>query len=487
MNILLITPDIFCRTKWQRFQKSLGMGLSPVLGLGYIAAAAEKAGHQVKILDLTVEPSTEISLNQLISDFKPELVGLYLTNITILKGVTVAQTIKKSFSKVPIAIGGPSIDLLPFETLNHHCFDFGLQGEADYTFVDLLNYLQGKQKEKPQGFVYRENNEIKIHGRPPYILNLDTLPFPARHLYQGHYMHIAAKKEPFASMMTSRGCPMRCGFCSKAPHWNRLRAMSAKKVVEEFKLLYQTGIKEVNVYDDTFTFLRQRTIDICKGIIAAKINILWACRTRVDVVDEELLDYLKKAGCYRLHIGVESGSNQILKLMDKRITKEQVLASSKLIKKFGFEIVGYFMLGYPGETIKTLEETREIIKTMPTDYIELNTFFPLPSSPVYQEILNKGIHTVEKEWKNYMELKRETLPTYYGEEIDKKQVDDYFYKIFREYYFNIKRIFHFIALINTPLRLKNYSRAFMRIVLLFFEKIFYYRKREKLNEPSLKI
>jgi len=487
MKILLITPDYFVKNSWDRFLKKLLLGASPVLGLGYVAATAEKAGHQVKILDMTVEPTTKEDLAGLINNYQPEFIGFNLTNLTIDKGVMVARQCKKINSKITIGVGGAAAEIFPEATFKHNCFDIGLRGEADYTFVQLINYLENKNQEKPEGLIYKENNKIKFHGLPPMIKNLDELTFPARHLYQGKYMHIAAKKEPFASMMTSRGCPFNCGFCSKVPNWRRLRVMSAKKVVKEFKSLARQGVKEVNLYDDTFTCLRQRTMDICQGLIDNKINIIWAARTRLDSIDPELLKKMREAGCYRLHLGIESGSDKILKLMDKRITRDLIIKGTKMIKKQGFEIVGYFMLGYPGETLETMEETRDLIKKIPLDYIELNTFHPLPNSPVYHQIQEKGIERVEKEWYDYMALKRSLLPVYHGPGVSAKQVDEYFYKIFKEYHFSFRQIINFLKLIKTWVRLKNYLRGFLRVSLLYLTKIFSSGKNEKTKEPSLKI
>ncbi|MFH1367121.1 MAG: radical SAM protein [Patescibacteria group bacterium] len=488
MKILLITPDYFCENIWDRFLKSLQLGLSPVLGLGYVAAAAEKAGHEVKILDMAAQPTTRKNLALLLRQYEPDLIGFNLTNLTIDRGVLVAKFCKNIQPHTVIAVGGPAAEILPEATLAHACFDLGLRGEADFTFVELLDYLSGKRKEKPEGLIVRENGGINFYGEPALILNLDEIPFPARHLFKGQYMHIAARKKPFASMMTSRGCPYRCGFCSKVPNWCRLRAMSAGKVVEEFRTLSKQGIKEVNLYDDTFTCQRQRTLDICQGLIEAKFDLIWAARTRLDSIDEELLKKMKEAGCYRLHLGIESGSDEILKKMNKMITREQIIKGMKLIKSFGYETVGYFLLGYPGETVATMEETRQLIKEIPLDYIELNTFHPLPDSPVYQEMLAQGVEKVKNEWYDYMALKRKTLPVYHGDGVTPEQVEKYFYKIFREYYFSPRRIINFLRLINTGLRFKNYLRGFTRVILLYLTKSIYsFRKNEKIQEPSLKI
>jgi len=466
MKILLITPNYFVNNLIERWNNILILGKAPVLGLGSIAAQALRKNHEVKILDMIAEPIKKEEFARLISEFKPELVGINITNPTIKKGVLVARFIKMYFPQLPIVVGGPAIEIFPHETMYHQCFDYGLQGEADYTFTEFLDYLQGQSPKKPQGLVYREKGEVKIFGKPPIIHNLDELPLPAYHLYHGKYMHIAAKKSPFSSIMTARGCPYHCGFCSKVPHWNHLRVRSVNKVIEEFKKLAADGVKEINIYDDTFTSLRQRTIDICKGLIKENNKIIWAARTRADSIDEELLDYLKKAGCYRLHIGIESGSNEILKKMNKMVSVEKIKESVNLIKKFGLEVVGYFMVGYPGESLKTMEQTKTLIKELPLDFLELNIFHITPASPIYDETLRQGKNWIYEQWRDYTYLKRDSLPLYHGENTNPHEVEIEARKIFRSYHFSPRQILKYLKMINTWTRLKNYLKGFFKVMLV---------------------
>lgn len=474
MKVFLINPDKFYEDHFNKF--NLIKGTNHPIGLGYLAAQAEKNGHKVKILDMSVEPTSYQFFKKIFQEFSPDIVGIHLTLWTISCGVKLASYIKKEFKDIPILIGGPGLNSYPKEILNYQCFDYGLIGEADYTFLDFLNYISQKTKNKPRGFVYKEGEEVLINGSPSVVTsNLDLLPFPARHLFKGNYYNILGRSKPGTAMVTSRGCPFTCSFCAKIAGGNLARFRSAQNVIEEFKEIAEQGYREISLQDDSFTLDRKRVLDICTGLVKEKIRLNWSINTRIDSLDKEVLEALKMSGCYRLSVGVESGSERILELMGKKITKDVVRKNFNLIKKFKIEICSLFIIGFPGETMETMEETNNFIKEIKPDYCIFSIFCPLPDSPIFVSLPENSI--VKTGWVDFIKLKRSYCPSYHGN-LKKITVEKYRYKMLKSFYFQPRTIFNFLKIIKSFYRLKNYLRA---AIFIYFSALMnkeYYKEIE---------
>jgi len=273
----------------------------------------------VQILDCQAEETKYEKLPRLIREINPDVIGVTAMTLTMLDVLKVVKVAKKNNPKVKIVLGGPHPHIYPEETISFPEIDFVVLGEGEIIFLELLKCLERKNYQglrQIKGLVFKINGEIINTGPGEVIANLDELPFPARHLtpYQKYYS-IIAKKNPVTTMFTSRGCPYRCSFCDRPTMGKFFRARSAKNVVDEMAECKKMGINETLVYDDTFTVNRQRVIDICQEIQKRKLKIFWDIRARVDNVDEEVLRELKKAGCQRIHYGVEAGTEKILKVL----------------------------------------------------------------------------------------------------------------------------------------------------------------------------
>jgi radical SAM superfamily enzyme YgiQ (UPF0313 family) len=273
----------------------------------------------------------------------------------------VANAIRRQHPRAHIVVGGPHATPLARELLQHYrAVDTVAVGESEDTFLELLERLQsGAPALGLAGTWYREQGEIKAGPERPSIPDLDRLASP--HDYFGTHI-----------VMTSRGCPWQCTFCGAETTWGRgFRGRSVPKVLDDLShALERLPVKMLQIKDDTFTANRKRALEICQGIIERKLSFAWSCDTRVDVLSDELLRAMRLAGCQRLSLGVESGSKQVLKNINKKITVEQILRSTALAKSYGIQVRYYMMLGNRGETLDTFHETLAFLeRAQPHQYI----------------------------------------------------------------------------------------------------------------------
>jgi len=375
----------------------------PPLGLVLLAAILEKNGYPVNVIDanalqlkpedITVPPDTDI-------------VGITAMTPTIGTALKIARRVKQTNPRIKVVLGGPHVTLLPLETLESSPdIDVIVRGEADITFLDLLKAIQ--RDEPLNGVVnihYRNSNGTWVTQGTTAEIVMDDLPFSAYHLlplkaYRPHPPH--GMRLPFAAMVTSRGCPYHCAYCSKPVFGSKFRAQSAERVVAEMVYLQEKfGIKEIAFYDDSFTLDKKRVHAICALILEKKLKIAWTCETRVNLVDKELLKNMKQAGCYAIAYGIETASPEIMKTLQKDITLEQVEKAVQSHREVGLQVVGYFMLGSPGETPETIIQTVNLAKKLKLDFAQFSVTTPFPATELY-DIYMKGRQD-PPQWENFI-------------------------------------------------------------------------------------
>ncbi|MHC4124383.1 MAG: B12-binding domain-containing radical SAM protein, partial [Planctomycetota bacterium] len=312
-------------------------GANPPIGLLYVATSIkENSSHSVKVLDASIDKMPIGKIKEQIKEYGPDVVGMTLTTFSLLECIDIAKVAREINKDVKVIVGGIHVYIFPHETINLGHFDYGVLGEAEYSVIELLNGIEtGSDLSSIKGLVYKKDGQIVYTGLPELTDDLDSIAFPDRTMVPYEkYNSIVSKVRPVNIMITSRGCPFKCTFCDRPHLGKRFRMRSADNVVDEFEKCSNLGIKEVLVYDDTFTANRQRVIEICKKLIDRKIQIYWGIRARVDTVNEEMLRFLKEAGCVRVNYGVESGNPEILKRLNKGITLEQVETAFKLTRKY---------------------------------------------------------------------------------------------------------------------------------------------------------
>lgn len=464
MKVLLIYPPYSLEEEFGKLAK-VG-NLQQPLGIGYLGAVLEKAGHKVKIIDA---PPLGYSVSQILEEakkFGPEIVGITSVTADFYKAKKIGQRIKKEIGCLVI-LGGPHLTAAPEEAIKEDCFDYGVIGEGEVTLVELLKGLEGrKEKEEIRGIIFKKNGKIVKTPARPFIKNLDSLPFPARHLMPPlssyHPTPASYKRLPVGSMITSRGCPFQCTFCDRAVFGNTYRFRSPKNVVDEIEVLIKDfKAREIRFWDDTFNFYPKRVIEICKEILKRKIEIPWTCLGRVNFIEEEMLNFMKKAGCWQISFGIESGNEEILKKIKKGITKEMVREALSKTKKAGIRTRGFFMLGLPGETEKTMRETIDFAKSLPLDVAGFYVTIPFPNTELYQEA-QKRDELLNPNYSEYLMNFPEKI-FYLPEGLEEKTIFDYLNKAYREFYLRPSYLFKQLLSIRNPGDLIAKIKAFFVI------------------------
>ena len=419
MNILLINPptdNMITSILPSVIEKE--RGYNPPLGLLYIAAYLEKnTTHKVEILDTQVEEMDYRVLKDVITQKKPAVVGITAMTFTLLDVIKVAHIVKSVDERIRVVLGGPHVNIYPYESINLPCIDFLVLGEGEVAFTELVEHITNINKLKEvKGLVFKINGNIINTGIRELMDNLDELPFPARHLtpYM-KYSSALAKRMPITTMITSRGCPYKCTFCDRPHLGKRFRARTAQNVVDEMEECVKMGINEFLIYDDTFTVNKRRVIAICDEIIRRRLDIGWDIRARIDTVDKKMLEKLKEANCERIHYGVEAGTDSILSVLRKGITVAQAKNIFNLTKEVGISTLAYFMFGSPTETRHDILQTIELAKELHPDYVHFSILIPFPSTPLYKDGLEKGIFKNDY-WQQFAANPSQGFQTRYWEE-----------------------------------------------------------------------
>ncbi len=359
---------------------------SPPIGLAYIAAVLKQNNFNVNILDAEAFNMNETETIKSILNENVNLVGFTVTTPLIYLVKQLCEKLKKENSNIKTVIGGPHVSALPKETLENNAFDYIIFGEGEYTFLELVQNLNDKKDlSEILGLGYKDKTGLHINNKRHLINNLDTLPFPAYELLPTEkYINMYFKKK-FALMISSRGCPYQCIFCgSSSTFGHNVRYRSPKNFVDEIEYIIKT--QKINRFlftDDTFTLNKQHTIEICKLILERGINIKFICSSRANTFDEERAKYLKQAGCWMITFGVESGDEEILKIIKKGITKEQVRTAIGIAKKYGIHTHASYMIGNPTETLETINNTIKFAYELNTDFAQFSISTPFPGTELW--------------------------------------------------------------------------------------------------------
>jgi radical SAM superfamily enzyme YgiQ (UPF0313 family) len=406
-----------------------------------VAAVLEKNGYSVKILDLPALGFFENSLPTIIQQEKPDVVGITAMTPTINSAMKVAKKIKESDSNITVVLGGAHATILPEETMqNVPEIDIIIRGEGEQTMLELIKALENDPSSINQvlGITYRQGTNIRSNPPRPPISDLDALPFPAFHLLpiRKYRLHPPfGTRTPVMPIITSRGCPYRCVFCSKSVFGSKYRSNSPAYVVDEIQFLNKEfGVREIKFYDDVFTLDRKRVVAICRRLKEQGMDIPWTCETRVNLVDSELLGAMKDAGCYMIAYGVESGNQRILDSLKKDITLEKAIEAFKLTHKAGIETVAYFMIGSPDETPETVKETIEFAKKLDPDFVQFSITTPYPGTELYSLTVGEGY--VPEKWDEYVyaDLKSVDNPCFKTKTLSREELGEWNKKAYASFY-----------------------------------------------------
>ena len=369
-------------------------GMYPPLGLLYVAAGLKAwTDADVELLDAPALGLDQNGIAERIARTRPEIVGIQTMTFTLIDAIATVRSVKSVSAGTHVSLGGPHVNLYPEETLSIKGVDSLVLGEGERPFADVVNALAGgADLADMAGVAVMRNGKISTTEARALETNLDNLPQPNRDLVDDSlYWSVLAKRNPITTAMTSRGCPYKCIFCDR-PHLGKtFRYRSAVNVVDEMADCVNRGIHELFLYDDTFTIKRRRIFEIRDEIKRRHLDVQWDVRARADTLDDEVVSAMKEAGVVRIHIGVESGSGRILKVMKKGITVEQAYNAFELCRKFGITSLSYFMLGNPTETQQDIEMTMQFIRRCCADYAHISITTPFPGTELYRMGLAEGI------------------------------------------------------------------------------------------------
>ncbi len=419
----------------------------PALGLGYIASYIREHGFPVDILDAHALNLTPEEFVERVKSSNADVVGITSTTIGWPGAVEAAKLVKKALPNTLLVVGGPQLSIYPKECLSFDPIDVGVIGDGEETFLEILKRVEAKESLKGiLGTVVKIDGKIELNPPRPWIINLSSLPHPAVDLFPLDKYQCLTVDKPFFTMISTRGCPYKCGFCSQIYCGNRVRFRTPEDIVSEIETYVKKyGAKEIIMFDETFTLNEKRVLKICNLIKEKKLKFKWNIRTRVDTITEPMMKALKETGCYGLHMGVESGSPKILKIMRKGITLEQVRWAFSTAKKYGFITRGYFMIGYLDEDMETYKATVNLAKELDLDWASFSITTPLPATHLFDEAVKRGYIDPDF-WKKYtlLQVSKKEFPhipsPYWDEEKLQQMMNQAYFQFYLRPSFVWKRI-----------------------------------------------
>jgi len=466
MKVLLINPPWSIKEQYAKDIYRVG-AVVPPLGLAYIASTLEENGYTVEILDCIAQRTTPELLGKQIEHIKPDIIGITCLTPMALRSVEAAKIAKEVMPNSIVVMGGPHPSVLPAETLQNNSIDIVVIGEGERTMFELVKCIEsGGKLEKVPGIVFRKNGRL-AQTMPRSPTDLDLLPLPALHLLPMESYHPTPanhRKLPCHTMITSRGCPFGCTYCSNSIFARKYRASSPQNVLREmWRLISEYGAKEILFWDDVFTLNQQRAREICELIIEQGLNIPWTCETRVDCVTEDLLAQMKKAGCWQIGYGVESGDQEVLDTVKKGITLEQVEKVFKWTKEAGIDTRAYLMIGLPGETRKQVLKTIDFTKRLDADIAQFCITVPYPGTELFEIARNEGtLKSVD--WSHYIMIPDD--PVYVTKHLTVEELQYLLQKAYKDFYFRPSYILKRALKTRSLDDLKKYMEAFLAVLSL---------------------
>ncbi|HID05420.1 MAG TPA: B12-binding domain-containing radical SAM protein [Aigarchaeota archaeon] len=376
----------------------------PPLGIGYIASYLRRFGYKVKIIDCTFSTWEHVIAEAQKANAK--VIGIYSMLSMVNNAIQMAKTLRGCCEL--LVAGGPMPSAYPQKFLG--VFDVVVQGEGEETMVELMEYVEGRRELGDIRGIYAAGNIVKetqhsvnggflFTGQRPLIKNLDTLPFPARELYDNESYRRYYRSNfgyTMTSMVASRGCPFSCGFCWRPDYGRVYRVRSPSNIVDEMEeVRYRYGYERIWFADELFIANKKHTMALCKEIIERGLDVEWECLARADLIDDELAKAMRRAGCYKIIFGLESGDDRTLKLMNKQLKVEQSKRAVETIKRNGIKAGAFFILGYPGENNETMLNTIRFASSLPLDYFSMTIPYPLPGTDLYERVKHKML---TEEW-----------------------------------------------------------------------------------------
>lgn len=428
----------------------------PPTDLMYLAAIAEREGLEAKIKDY----SQSGNLEQDLREFKPDYLVVNIATPSLehdLDAIRKAKEINPEI--ITIAKGAAFLTLGEKILAEHEFLDFGILGEAEETLKEIL---EEQEKTRILGIYYKENENVKFTGNRAFIEDLDSLPFPARHLVDNSIYRRPDNNKVQATIKVERGCPFHCFFCLATPvSGAKVRRRSVENIVAEIReCVEKYNIRNFLFWSDIFNLDKKWTMDLCQAIIDSGLKITWSANTRADTADLEMAKMMYKSGCRLVSIGVESGSQEMLEKMGKKITLNDVRRTVKVFKQAKIRIYNYFVIGLPWETEETVEETIRFAIELNSDFISFYTATPLPGSRFYDYAKEHNLFDKETSFESAYFYP--AVNTHY---LTKERVFELHKSAIKRFYLRPLYILKMLSRIRSFAEIRNYFVAGMNVLL----------------------
>ncbi len=451
MRVLLINP---------RFRLPIDTRTSPHMGLAYLAAVSEKRGDEVAIFDADIE---ETPLGEFVQDYKPQLIGITANTPQVKQAWRHAAEIKKAYD-VPVVIGGPHPSVvsedLDYESLESGNIDIVVRGEGEDTWIEISEKVEDFLRHHPTfstaelmdpakgvwkdvlGISYK-TSDGSFHRNPdrPAINDLDSLPWPAYHLFKMEgYTNLqpatdAVDGSKSFSILTSRGCPYRCTFCSQSIMPVKWRSRTPENVVAEWEhLVKDLGAQEIGVLDDSANIRKKRLRQIADMLIERELNhVPWIFVNgiRANLVDYDLMSALKEAGLKRTAFGVETGNPELLKTIDKRVDHDTIRKAFKITKEVGIETIAFMIIGLPGDTRETMQDTINFAIELDPLIANFSMMTPYPGTAVWEQVKRHG-RLLINDWEDYVFFEQHAR--YEMGDLTADLVEEMYRRAYRQFY-----------------------------------------------------
>ena len=465
-KVQLIYPPSRIVIREDRCQVSSRVIISPLLpptDLMYLAAVAEAEGCLCKITDYTLDKKTFGDFAADIKDFRPDFLVISTTTPTLDDDLRICSAAKRILPDIRIIAKGAHFLKFSEKVMERfYDLDMIVRGEAEMTFKEVI---QGKEPSEIEGLTWRGPEGVISNPDRQFIEDLDSLPFPARHLIDNSLYVRPDNNKPLGVIKVSRGCPYHCFFCLASPvSGTNVRMRSPENIIRELRLCIEKyGIRDFIFWSDIFSMSKQWVMELCRAIIDSGLKFTWSANTRADTIDIEMAEYMRKAGCVMVSVGVESGNQEILNKTGKGITIEQIRETFRIFKKAGLKTLAYYLIGLPWETRETAEETIRFSIELDSDFASFFTVTPLPGTRFFEYVLENGLFDTGVD---IIQLYEDSYycPTVKGHYLSKDEIAGLQKKAVRRFYLRPRYILKSLLRIHSWRELINYSKAALSII-----------------------
>ena len=443
--------------------------------------------YDVHVIDAQCEKLSHAEIGEKVKELNPDIVGITAMTFTLVDCKLVIQEIRKRCNPY-IVVGGPHTAIYPGETFNPNGLgaDFVVVGEGEMTMDELCQDIATGKATRSA------STSLRTYRQKNFIKELDDLPFAARELtHVQDYYSVLSEETPSSTMFSSRGCPFSCSFCDRPALGKGFRPQSAKRVVDEMEHCEKSlGIKDMFFYDDTFSVSMKRVMEVCTEYNRRGLTMKWDIRTRVNVVNEDLLKAMHKANCTRIHFGVESAVPRIIRELQKGITAEQVEKAFDLCHKIGIKTLAYFMMGNPTETHDDVRETLAMARRIKPDYMQMTILSPFPATAIYLRACQEGLIQGDP-WRDYAgRIHDDFRPPLYDSIYSRKELESDLRWFYRNFYLQPRFVLDRIMEVRNPGQFKRYANAglsLLKMSLIPESKMLDYWRTRRAKDSSYEV